>query len=140
MYTCDIINESKAGDINNIVNSSYHIYSHLMKFVTVRPILPGWIGTINEQCDQLMGIANATCWREVTGSPSKLAKIKRKAIEEYNKDNKNMNGEIAFNIVYNDFYDITKFRDKSILKDYMISHLDPVKDKEIIEKINEILV
>ena len=45
----NIINESKSGNIENIKNSSYHIYSHLMKIVMINDILSNCIGTIFEQ-------------------------------------------------------------------------------------------
>lgn len=131
-----ITESNRAGSISNIVNCSAHIYSHLMKFISVRPISKRWINTIKVQSGQLAEISNVSFWRDVTNNPSKLEKIKRDAITEYEKDG-NKNAEVQFNIVHNDFYDITKFKDINILKNYMLNHLDPIKDVEIIDYINE---
>lgn len=122
-----IFNESRAGDISNIVKSSAHIYSHLMKFISVKPILTSWVKTIDNQSGMLTGITNASFWRDVTNDPLKLEKIKRRAIDEYERDG-NRNGDIQFNIVYNTFYDITMFKNRAMLKSYMMSHLDPNDD------------
>ena len=130
-----LITESKAGDLHNIEASSAHIYAHLMKFVAVRPISKTWISTINEQCEQLAGINNASYWREVANDPVKLEKIKRKAISDFENDG-NKNGEVLFNIVHNDLYDITKFKDINVLKKYMINRLDPAKDQDMINYVN----
>ena len=127
MDNYEIIEESRKGEKSTIENSSIHIYSHLMKFISVKPILPGWIGTISEQSRNLIEITNASYWRDVTNNPSKLAKIKRKAIIEY-EDDGNRNGDIQFTIVYNTFSNITMFKDRALLKSYMLSHLDPKKD------------
>jgi len=131
-----LITESKAGDLHNIEASSAHIYAHLMKFVAVRPISKTWISTINEQCEQLAGINNASYWREVMNSPIRMEKIKRWALDEYEKGG-NKNAEVQFNIIHNDFYDITKFKNKDILKNYMLNHLDPIEDQDIIDHINK---
>lgn len=133
----NLINEAgRSGNISNIMNCSIHIYSHLMKFISVKPILKGWINTIKVQSAQLSEITNNSYWRDVTNNPSRLEKIKRDAIYEYEKDD-NKNGEVQFNIVHNDFYDITKFKDISIIKNYMINHADRIKDQEIIDYINK---
>ena len=122
-----IFNESRAGDISNIVNSSAHMYSHLMKFISVRPILPGWIGTIINQSNELNKITNKSYWRDVINNPSKLEKIKREAIAEY-EDDGNRNGDIQFTIVHNTFNNITMFKDRDMLKSYMLIYLDPNDD------------
>lgn len=133
----NLITEGKrAGSIDNIINSSSLIYAHLMKFISVRPILPGWIGTIIEQSDQLAEINNAGYWRDVMNDPIRMERIKRQAINTYKKDG-NKNAEAQFNIVHNDFYDIRKFRDKNVIKNYLISHLDPIKDQGMIDHIEE---
>ena len=131
-----ITENNRAGSIGNIINSSAHIYSHLMKFISVRPISKRWINTIKVQSGQLAEITNVSYWRDVTNNPSKLEKIKRDAITEYEKDG-NKNAEVQFNIVHNDLYDITKFKDINILKNYMLDHLDPIKDSEIVDYIND---
>ena len=105
-----------------------------MKFISIKPISKRWINTIRVQIGQLEELDNATCWREINGDPIKLARIKRKALNGYKKDG-NDNGEIYFNIIYNDLYDITKFRDREYIKNYLLKHLDPVKDQEIYDYI-----
>ena len=106
----------KSGNIQNIKNSSYHIYSHLMKIVMINNILTGWIGTIFEQNKQLIDITNKSHW---ISAKQKMDYIKNKAIKEYTDDG-NSNGEIAFNIVYNDFPNIELFKDKELLRNYII--------------------
>lgn len=130
-----LITESKAGDLHNIEVSSAHIYTHLMKFISIRPISTSWIGTIKNQNKELIKIKNTSYWREVANDPVRLEKIKRKAISDFENDG-NKNGEILFNVVHNDLYDITKFKDINILKNYMISHLDPIEDQDMINYVN----
>ncbi len=116
-----LLNEGeKSGNISNIKKSSYHIYSHLMKIVMLNNILTDWFGTIFEQNDQLMGITNKSHWTE---AKQKMNFIKRKAIEEYTEDG-NPNAEIAFNIVHNDFPNIELFKDRGLLKDYIIKYIN----------------
>ena len=128
-----IINESRSGDISNIIKSSTHIYSHLMKFISIKPKLTSWVSTIYEQSGQLNNITKVSYWREVTNNKSKLLKIRNDAIAKYSKDG-NSNGEIYFNIVYNDFYDIDKFKDKDLLKSYLLNHCDS-DEKDMYEYI-----
>lgn len=117
----NLLNEStKSGSIQNIKKSSYHIYSHLMKIVMINNILNSWIGTVFEQNDQLMNITNKSYWSE---AKQKMTYIKNEAIREYTKDG-NPNAEIAFNIVYNDFPNIELFKDKELLRNYIIKYIN----------------
>lgn len=135
MNNIEIINESeRKGNISNIMRSSSHMYSHIMKVISIRPILTGWIGTIKNQIKELNKITNSSHWREVLDNPTRLSKIKEDALKDYAKDG-NLNGEIYFNLVYNDINDISKFKDKEFIKNYLISKLDPRKDKDMIDYI-----
>ena len=116
-------NESRSGDTHNIIESSALIYAHLMKYISVKPILTSWIDTIFEQSRQLNNITNISYWRNVLYNPSKIKSIQRKAISIYTKDG-NMNGESVFSIVYQDFPSIEMFKSIENLKKYMISKSD----------------
>lgn len=127
-------NESKrSGGIHNIENSCVHLYAHLMKFISVKPILTGWVGTIIEHLYQLSRINNQSYWRNIHNNQAKLNDIRRKAIKEYEKDG-NKNGDIQFNVVYNNFYSILLFRDIKFVKLYLINHCD--NDENMISYIN----
>ena len=123
----DVLNESRSGDVQNIVKSSSHIYSHLMKIVMNKEVLKRWINTVIAQNEELLKITNKTYWAE---AKTKMNSIKVKAINEYVADGNN-NEYVAFNIVYNDFSNIELFKDKNKLKNYMIKS---VKSKNISNK------
>lgn len=131
----NIINESKSGEINNIVNSSAIIYAHLMKFLSQDNLLTGWVGTIKEHVNQLSCITNKTYWREVKSDIKKLEKIKRRAISIF-EDDGNENGEQFYTLVHNEFYDIEMFKDREKVKQYMIRLCNKKKNSDMEDYIN----
>lgn len=131
-----LIEESKkSGGKSNIENSASHIYSHLMKIVSVKNKSGSWVKTVFEQYEQLIEITNETFWRDVKKDPIRLERIKRKAIHEYIKDG-NLNANVWYNFVDNEFnHDIREFQNLEKLRDFMINHAG--NDDTFIDFVNK---
>ena len=138
MENFDLLNESRGNrrtEVNNIINSSYHIYSHLMKFVGANYNSKSWADTVYNQSNQLRGITNAGFWREAEG---RFEEVKRKAIKEY-IDEKNPNADTAFGIVYQSFPNLYSLQSWPNLKAFMIDWCSKSNDKvsqDVIDHIN----
>ena len=127
--------DNRKTQINNIINSSYHIYSHLMKFVGASYNSKSWVNTVYEQSSQLRDITNASYWRE---AETHIEEVKRKAIQEYVKE-RNPNADTALGIVLQTFPTLSSLQYWGPLKQFMIywcSKANNTESKEVIEHIN----
>lgn len=120
--------DSRTTMVNNIVASSIHIYSHLMKFVGAKYKSKSWVKTVHEQNRQLLEVNNNSYWREAEG---KIDTIKRKAIAEYVKEG-NQNPEVALSIVLQSFPNLESLKSIGRLNAFMIEWCK--KDKSDLAK------
>ena len=120
--------DSRTTIVNNMIASSIHMYSHLMKFVGAKYKSKSWVKTIREQNRQLLEVNNNSYWRE---AESKIDSIKRKAISEYVKES-NQNPEVALGIVLQSFPNLESLKSIGKLNAFMIEWCK--KDKSDLAK------
>lgn len=79
---------SKSSDIKIIFSSIPLIYSHMMKFVSIRPILSGWAGTIFREIGNLQKVTSNAHWNYIQENcQSDIDKATKRAISTYLEDN-----------------------------------------------------
>ena len=98
----EIILESnnKSSDIKIVFSSIPLIYSHMMKFVSIRPILSGWAGTIFREINNLQKVTSNAHWNYIQENcQSDIDKAIERAISTYLKENPRKTYQEAQNVL-----------------------------------------
>ena len=91
---------SKSSDIKIVFSSVPLIYSHIMKFVSIRPILSGWAGTIFRQIDNLQKVTSNAHWNYIQENcQSDINKAIERAISKYLEENPRKTYQEAQNVL-----------------------------------------
>ena len=120
--TEEILLES-VGDAQNIANRIGVIYCHFVKFAYLPPHLMStdWVQSIWTQARELNNKCKSTTEWDKT-EPLFYTKMKKRAYDEYKKDNDESTFEDGFNLVVPRWYSIHQFRNASTeMRDYIIN-------------------
>lgn len=130
--TNDEIILENVGDADNIAHRVGIIYAHFMKFayLPANIMSNSWVNTIWNQSQALFKCKSISEWNKA--EPLFYTKMKKRAFDEYNKDNDPSTAEAAFNIVLNKWTTINQFKNGGPdTRDYIISFADRARRTDI---------
>jgi hypothetical protein len=121
IYGNTYIIENANKDKRIIKDNLYIIYGHLLKYLSIDPKLPGWIGSIFSTCSNIQKI-NTTSWNMLTSKDIEESKT-RGIIDVYYKDN---NPQIDFDKLYSiidkDFSNCRDFQDSEKIYKFLLNN------------------
>lgn len=125
MNETDEILLERVGDAENIANRIGVIYCHFVKFayLPANAMSTNWVHTIWTQTRDLYHDCKSTTeWNNA--EPLFYTKMKKRAYDEYKKDNDPDTFEAGFNIVLQDWTSISQFKREitggPVIRDYIL--------------------
>lgn len=134
---------SKSSDINRVFSSIPLIYSHMMKFISIRPILSGWAGTIFNHINNLQRVTSNAHWNYINSNcQDKIDTAMEESINIYLKDNPRKTYQEAKDILDQvkisfPTSNLRLLQNKEVVKQYLINIAIAENNSKLLKELND---